>query len=179
MNYLFKSERLGFRLLSEDDLPEFTEMNKSKDVMKYFPKPLTPEESRVFLDRIRNHFLTYAFSLYAVDLLESETFIGFTGFIYQDFEAYFTPCIEIGWRIKSEFWNKGYGTEAAKQVLNYGYETFQFNEIYSITAKINKKSERIMQKIGMTKNGEFHHPKLEKNSLLKEHVVYKVERNII
>ena len=161
MNYIFTSDRLGFRPLSMNDFPEFSEMNKCEKVMEYFPKRLSDAESKAFLHRIQNHFITYAYSLYAVDILETNKFIGFTGFIYQDFETYFTPCIEIGWRIRSEFWNNGYGTEAAKRCLIYGFKTFQFNEIYSITAEINKKSERIMQKIGMTKNVLFPHPKLE------------------
>ena len=50
-----------------------------------------------------------------------------------DFPAHFTPAVEIGWRLAYDFWNKGYATEGAKAVLNYGFETIGLDEIVSFT----------------------------------------------
>ena len=90
------------------------------------------------------------------------------------FEAFFTPCIEIGWRIQHEFWGNGYATEGALRCLKYGFEALNFKKIYSFTATINAKSENVMQKIGMTKIGAFEHPFLGNSSPLKTHVLYNI-----
>jgi len=63
-------------------------------------------------------------------------------------------------------------TEGAKRCLEYGFEKLQLPEIYSFTAVPNVRSEKVMQKIGMQKIGEFDHPVLEKGHALERHVLY-------
>ena len=172
--YIFKSKRLGFRKWQEYDLQPFAKMNKDTRVMEFFPKTLTKIESDNFVKKIEKHFEDFGYGLYAVDVLADKKFIGFIGFMQPSFEAFFTPCIEIGWRIQHEFWGNGYATEGALRCLKYGFEELNFKEIYSFTATINAKSENVMQKIGMTKIGAFEHPFLENLSLLKTHVLYKI-----
>ena len=100
-------------------------------------------------------------------------FIGYTGLHKADFPANFTPCIEIGWRLIKDVWNQGYATEAAKACLQYGFINLNIKEIYSFTAAINKRSERVMQKIGLQKIGEFDHPNIISENRLCRHVLYK------
>ena len=82
--------------------------------------------------------------------------------------------IEIGWRIREDKWNQGFATEGAKACLQFGFDQLNFKDIYSFTSKVNIKSERVMQKIGMNKVKEFEHPKIELGSHLKTHVLYKI-----
>jgi RimJ/RimL family protein N-acetyltransferase len=84
--------------------------------------------------------------LFRVDKLENNEFIGFIGLSEKSFEAEFTPCIDIGWRLSSEEWNKGYATEGAKRCLEYANEVLKLEKIVSIAPKINVKSERVMEK---------------------------------
>lgn len=174
--YIFTSQRLGFRKWSEADIEPFAAINADPDVMKYFPNILTLEETSVFVDRIHASFSKYNYCFYAVDILKSQEFIGFIGFMWQTFEANFTPCAEIGWRLKKQVWNQGLATEGATRCLQYGFNELNFKEVYSFTATINKPSERIMQKISMQKIGEFDHPKLAKEDVLCRHVLYKIAR---
>lgn len=51
------------------------------------------------------------------------------GFHRANFNATFTPCIEIGWRIKYEEWENGYATEGAKVCLKYGVDTLSPNAV--------------------------------------------------
>lgn len=176
-NYKFTSERVGFREWTEEDIEPFAEMNASKKVMEYFPKTLSKDESINFVKKINAAFKEYGYGLYAVDELQTNEFIGFIGFSYPSFKLEFTPCIEIGWRIKQEKWNKGFATEGAKRCLKFGFDTLNFKEVYSFTSKVNTKSERVMQKIGMKKAQEFEHPKIELGSHLKTHVLYKIEES--
>lgn len=174
-DYLFESERLGFRLWQEEDLIPFATMNSNSKVMEFFPKTLSAEESNQFVIKIKKMFEEHSYGLYAVDELETGEFIGFIGFWFTSFESYFTPALEIGWRIGSKKWGKGYATEGAKSCLEFGFRTFNFPEIYSLTSKINLRSERVMQKIGMQKIDEFEHPKIKDGNKLKKHVLYKIE----
>lgn len=154
-NYIISTERLGLRRWIESDIIPFMQMNKDAEVMKYFPKTLTDEESFELVQRINLLFDKNSFGLFAVESKLTKQFIGFTGFSIPTFDAFFTPCIEIGWRYKKEAWGQGFATEAAKACLKYGFDTLQFDKVVSFTSAINLNSIKVMQKIGMTKAEEF------------------------
>ena len=82
--------------------------------------------------------------------------------------------VEIGWRLAADYHNQGYATEAALKVLELARE-HGLTTIYSFTAVVNKPSERVMQKIGMSKTGEFDHTNLAEGSPLRRHVLYRME----
>lgn len=171
----FETERLRFRDWTREDLPPFRKMNKDPQVMRYFPSTLEDAETDAFFERIQKEFSSSGYGLYAVELKETGEFIGFIGFHEASFPAAFTPCIEIGWRLKASAFGKGYATEGARACIAYGFQELKFPEIYSFTAKINLPSERVMQKIGMIKVGEFDHPNVQDGSILKEHVLYQMK----
>lgn len=171
--YIFESERLGFRKWLPSDAEPFASMNGDPVVMEFFPKMLTREESDAFIARIEASFAQYGYEFWAVEEKTSRNFIGFIGFAHPRFEAPFTPCIEIGWRLAKEFWNKGYATEGARACLEYGFNELGFTEVLSFTAVTNVRSERVMQKIGMEKIGEFDHPSVDPASSLYRHVLYR------
>ena len=176
MEYLFKSERLGFRNWKGSDTKPFGEMNQDLEVMEFFPDTLSEQQSSEMIDRMKVHFENHGFTFYAVDELATNKFIGFIGLVRPKFEAFFTPCVEIGWRLGREFWNKGYATEGALMVMKHAFNALGIEELISITAVVNKKSEHIMEKIGMEFIGEFDHPKLEKGHKLERHIVYRKNR---
>ena len=173
--YLFTSERLGFRHWLASDTDTFAEMNADPEVREFFPNLLTFEESLASIRRYQNHIDQAGFGFYAVDLLKSAAFIGFIGMVEATFPAAFTPCMEIGWRLKKSVWNNGYATEGAKRCLDFAFNVMEVAEVYSFTACLNKKSERVMQKIGMKKVGIFDHPKIEEGHPLKPHVLYYIK----
>lgn len=175
MEYIITTERLGLREWTNADFIPFAEMNKDSDIMEYFPSVLTSDETAAMIKRINLHFKKHGFGLFALEKLTAKEFIGFTGFMIPSFKSFFTPCIEIGWRIKKSEWNKGYATEAAKACLQYGFETLHFKTVYSFTSRINLRSEKVMKHIGMIKEGEFDHPAININHPLCRHVLYKIE----
>lgn len=175
-NYLIKTERLGLRTWKESDFAPFAKINGDPTVMRYYPTILTREQSDFFAKRIIQQYQDYGFSVYAVDHLVNQQFIGYIGFMRPKFESDFTPCVEIGWRLDANYWNKGLATEGALACLDYGFSVLGFKEIYSFTATINQPSERVMQKIGLKKIGTFEHPLLEKDSPLRTHLLYKTEK---
>lgn len=169
-----ETERLILRSWEPEDLSLFADMNKDNRVMHYFPATLSDAETEAFYNRIQDEFNLKGWGLYAVELKSTGEFIGYVGLHEIGFDADFTPGIEIGWRLAADYHNQGYATEAAKAVLKLAKE-LGIGRLYSFTAKINIPSERVMQKIGMTKVGEFDHPKLAEDSPLLTHVLYTVE----
>lgn len=174
VDYIFESERLGFREWTLDDLDFFAKMNSKDSVMKYFPSKASREESEIFLKRIILHFDNHGYGLYATEIKDTGELIGFIGFQIATFYARFTPCVEIGWRLDDQFWNEGYATEGAKAVLKYGFDYLNLQRIYSFTSKINKPSISVMEKIGLKYQENFNHPKVEEGSELCNHVLYLI-----
>lgn len=172
--FLISTARLGLRRWAPADLEPFIEMNRDPAVMRYFPRLTTPEESAAMAKRIDAFFDEHGYGLYALELKTTGEFIGFTGFSRPSFESWFTPCTEIGWRLRKQAWNKGYATEAAKACLDHARNHLLLPEIYSFTALLNAPSEKVMQKIGMTLVGEFDHPKIEPGHPIRPHVLYRI-----
>ena len=83
------------------------------------------------------------------------------------------PAVDIGWRLNSQSWGKGYATEGAQACLNYGFNQLHLKSIISIAPKINIPSENIMKRIGMKKVQEFKHPLLKQFPLIEDCVLYK------
>lgn len=175
--YLFKSERLGFRNWLESDIELMSAINADEKVMEFFPAIASKDQTIEFIEKMQRQFTEKGFCYFAVDKLENNEFIGFIGLSEKLFEAEFTPCIDIGWRLSSEEWNKGYAGEGAKRCLEYANEVLKLEKIVSIAPKINVKSEKVMKKIGMEKVLEFEHPLLINDERLRDCVLYQITLN--
>jgi RimJ/RimL family protein N-acetyltransferase len=173
-NYLFKSERLGFRQFIDSDLGKMIEINSDPLVMEYFPFLPSAEQTVEFIQKMKIQFDKKGFCYFAVDKLENKEFIGFIGLSEPTFESDFTPCIDIGWRLKSSAWNKGFATEGAKACLEYGFEKLKIKTINSIAPIVNEKSTIVMEKIGMKKVKNFNHPLLKDYPYLEGCVLYEI-----
>ena len=172
--YLFTSARLGFRNWQDEDLPLLLALNQDKEVMRYFPEIRDVQESIKWMDRMQQMYLEKGYCYYAVFELSNEDFVGVLGIGDKDFNADFTPIIDIGWRIHKKYWNKGYATEGAQHCLKYVFNTLKLNEIKALCPINNKASERVMQKIGMHRELEFIHPELTDYPELKDFVLYTI-----
>jgi RimJ/RimL family protein N-acetyltransferase len=151
-------------------------MNADPEVMEFFVSPMTREDSDAFVDRIEAGFAECGFGLWAVEEIEAGRFIGFTGLIYQTFQAHFTPAVEIGFRLARHAWGKGYATEAATEAVRYGFEQVGLAEIVSMTAVQNVRSRAVMRKLGMTHDpaDDFNHPRVPDGHPLQRHVLYRL-----
>ena len=171
------TERLLLRGWREEDLEPFAALNADPRVMEHFPSTMTREESDAFvLERILPHFAERGFGLWAVDVQGVAPFVGFVGLNVPSFDAHFTPCVEIGWRLSAPSWGKGYATEAARAAIAYGFEEAGLDEIVSFTVPANRRSVAVMERLGMRFDGEFDHPRLPEGHPLRRHVLYRLER---
>jgi ribosomal-protein-alanine N-acetyltransferase len=173
-----KTERLRLRAWRPEDLEPFAELNADPRVMEFFPAPLDRAESDALAQRIGEHFAKHGFGLWAVEVVGGSSFVGYVGLIVPTFEAHFTPCVEIGWRLACEHWGHGYATEAARAVLEFAFRQEELDEVVSMTVPANRRSRGVMQRLGMTRDGadDFQHPKLPEGHPLRYHVLYRLSR---
>lgn len=170
--------RLWLRRWRHADRGAWAALNADPRVMEHFPKTLTPLESRAAADRIAAHFDEHGYGLWAVEVPGVVEFAGFVGLVQTRFEAHFTPCVEIGWRLAAEFWRRGYATEGARAAADFGFESLGLDEIVSFTVPPNARSRRVMEKLGMSHDpaDDFDHPLLEEGHPLRRHVLYRLKR---
>lgn len=178
MKYSLETSRLILRPWKNEDKEPFAQMGQDPEVMRFFPKLLSKDESDAMVDRLQGIIDEKGWGMWAVELKETGEFIGFTGLNIPRFEAHFTPCVEIGWRLKKEFWNKGYATEAARESLRFGFEILKLEEIVAMASKENAPSTNVMTKLGMTydPSDDFDHP-LIPNEDLKRCLLYRLENS--
>jgi RimJ/RimL family protein N-acetyltransferase len=168
--------RLKLRRWKDEDKEPFANLNADPRVMEFMPKTLSREESHHLIERIESNFKEHGFGLFAAELAHSQTFIGFIGLAVPRFQASFTPCVEIGWRLAFEHWGNGYATEGAKAVLEFAFTELNLTEVVSFTALANLRSRRVMERIGMKFIEQFDHPSLPEGHSLRRHVLYTVTK---
>jgi len=176
-----ETERLYLRQWQASDFATFADMNADPEVMQYFPKLLTPRVSDIIANKCQQLIADNGWGLWAVSLKVDEEnsggFIGFVGLNDTHADMSFAPAVEIAWRLHSDYWGQGYATEAARASLNFAFTELGLEEVVSFTAIINKRSQLIMQRIGMTDTQDnFYHPALKSTHPLAEHVLYKITR---
>jgi RimJ/RimL family protein N-acetyltransferase len=172
-----RTQRLILRRWRDDDRLPFARMNADTDVMAHFPAPLSREESDQLFDRIQDHFEARGFGPWALEIPGVAPFAGFVGLSVPRFEAPFTPCVEIGWRLARAHWGRGYATEAALASLACGFDQLRLDEVVSFTVPANLRSRKVMESIGMShdERDDFDHPSLPEGHPLRRHVLYRAK----
>jgi RimJ/RimL family protein N-acetyltransferase len=171
-----RTERLRLRRWVAADLEPFAALNADERVMEFLPFQVDRETSDALAARIEAHFDAHGFGLWAVEVPGVAPFAGFVGLSVPRFEAHFTPCVEIGWRLAAEHWGRGYAAEGARAALRFGFEVAKLREIVSFTVPANQRSRRVMEKLGMTRDpaDDFDHPALAAGDPLRRHVLYRI-----
>ena len=153
---ILETDRLILRDLQESDLQALIALNQDPEVMQYFPKPYSQAESLRLYQGIQDEVKAYSYSLWAVEEKNSREFIGLVGLHHSDLQIFAgKEAVEIGWRLRKEFWNRGYATEAAQACLDFAFQQAGLSEVYSFTSLLNQLSQKVMQKLGMEFVKEF------------------------
>jgi RimJ/RimL family protein N-acetyltransferase len=177
-DFSLQTERLILRSWQETDRAPFAALNADPRVMEYFPSVLAREESDLFAAKISQRIDENGFGLWAIEVRGGAPFIGFVGLSRPRFETAFTPGIEVGWRLAYDHWGRGYATEAATAALDDAFHRFNLDEILSFTSRQNQRSQRVMEKLGMTHDpvDDFDHPEIPDGHPLRRHVLYRLSR---
>ncbi|WP_286998836.1 MULTISPECIES: GNAT family N-acetyltransferase [Comamonas] len=169
-----ETTRLLLRQWKDADYPAFARMSADAETMRYFPSVLTENESRVIADRCRALIEERGWGFWAAENKASKEFIGWIGLHVPSAELPFAPCVEIGWRLARHVWGKGLATEGASAALDFAWHELGLPEVVAFTTLGNKRSERVMQRLGMVRDAlTFEHPALPQGHPLREHVLYR------
>ena len=174
---MIETERLLLRSWRDSDIDPMFAISSDPVVMEHFPRPSTWEETADLVVRHRANLAWGRPGLFAVETLDDPgTLIGFVGLAEPRFEARFTPCVEVGWRLRSASWGQGYATEAARASVRHGFDVLGLEEVVSFTSTTNQRSQAVMRRIGMTHDPaeDFNHPSVPPGSPLRRHVLHRL-----
>ncbi len=150
----FKSDRLSFRLVNDDDFP-FIFRLQTDTVTMHFIRPVVTEEAPV-----RERMATWKkyssenpeFGVLAIKTVDNQAYIGYAVFRHLHFQP--GKEVEIGYSIAPEHTGKGLATETAQRLLQYGREVLGITQFVAYTNQLNLASNRVLEKSGFTAVGE-------------------------
>jgi RimJ/RimL family protein N-acetyltransferase len=173
-----RTPRLLLRDWRDADREPFAVLNADPRVAEFLSGTLDRATSDALIERIRQGWAERGHGLWAVERREDGAFLGFVGLAAHSFEAAFTPCVEVGWRLGPAAWGHGYATEAAQAALRFGFEDLGLAGIVSFTVPANVKSRAVMERLGMTRDpaDDFDHPRFPDGHRLRRHVLYRLAR---
>ena len=172
-----RTDRLVMRRWRDADRDAYAAMNADPEVMRYFPATLARATSNASVDRIEELFDQQGFGLWALEVAATGEFIGFTGLNPMPDGVPGAGGMEVGWRLVRQAWHKGFATEAARAAVDVAFTGAGLAELWSMTAVLNRPSQAVMLRIGMTPNALFDHPKIAAGHPLRRHIVYRLEQS--
>jgi len=167
-----QTERLLMRRWRDADREPFAVLSADPETMRYFPATLDRAASDAMVDVIESRFELQGYGLWALEVIATGDFIGFTGLNPKPDGLPGSARVEIGWRLARHSWHQGYATEAAKAALDVAFNGVGLAEICSFTSVINEPSQAVMRRIGMTEHTRFDHPRIPVGDPLRPHVLY-------
>lgn len=174
----FDTERLAFRVWQDRHRAPLAALNADAEVMRYFPALVSAAQTQASIDAWRGQFESRGWSNWAVELRDTGEFIGFIGLSVPGRPLPFSPCVEIGWRLKRAAWGQGYATEGARACLQLGFEQLALQEIVSFTTLANQPSRRVMERIGLTNcHADFEHSGVPEGHPQRRHCLYRITRD--
>jgi RimJ/RimL family protein N-acetyltransferase len=175
MTVSLRTERLLLRPWRDDDLAAFAAMSADPAVMEFLGPFADPAACQAWVKWARGHWDQHGFGQWVVEILGKASFIGVIGLAVVDYDAHFTPAVEVAWRLARAYWGHGYATEAARAALDHGFGELGLTEIVAVTVPANLRSRRVMERLGMTRDpaDDYDHPNLPE-SPLKRHVLYRL-----
>jgi RimJ/RimL family protein N-acetyltransferase len=176
---MIETPRLLLRRWRADDVPALTALSAEAAVIEFLPGAMSTAQVEAFIEAQNAMCERHQTCYFAAELKETGELAGFVGLKYQDFDQPFAPCYELGWRLASRHWGKGYASEGALAAMRHGFEVLGLDEIVSFTVPDNLRSRSVMERLGMHRDldADFAHPILPVDHRLSRHVLYRIRKN--
>ena len=147
-----RTERLTLRPFGLQDAKDVQRLAGSKaiaDTTARVPHPYEDGMAEKWIGTHRGMFRRRKAVIYAITRSDTGRLVGAIGLeLHMANER-----AEIGYWIGRRYWNRGYATEAAEAMLMYGFTELGLKRIYAHHMSRNPSSGRVMQKIGMKREG--------------------------
>ena len=172
-----ETEHLTLRQWREEDLLIYSKISSNPEVMKFFPKLLSLEESNRAAQKFKGLIASRGWGFWAVELKKTGKFIGYAGLHSPSTQFPFSPCVEIAWRVEPSYWENGYVLEAGETILSCAFDKLMLDEVVYFTALQNNRVQKLMNTLGMKdRNKPFSHPSFSDGNPFKEHRLYGLKR---
>ncbi|SFA47000.1 ribosomal-protein-alanine N-acetyltransferase [Pedobacter suwonensis] len=158
MKIFAETERLILRVLMPADAAGMFELNSDPDVHRYLGnKPVTLiEQSIAEIEFIRKQYVENGIGRWAVIEKTSGNFLGWSGLkLITETTNNHINYYDLGYRFSKRFWGKGYATETAMAVIDYGFNELKLNEIIGIADINNLGSIHVLEKVGLKRVSVF------------------------
>jgi RimJ/RimL family protein N-acetyltransferase len=146
---ILQTPRLRLQELTPEDLDFLAMMLGDHEVMHFYPKPLSHDEAREWLNRQLRRYAADGHSLWLVVDRKRRLPLGTVGLVSQEVDGAREP--EIGWLIHRTYWRRGYATEAALGVRSYAFDELRKPRVISMIRPENFPSQGVARHIGMTR----------------------------
>ncbi|MGL9748769.1 GNAT family N-acetyltransferase [Enterococcus sp. DIV0170] len=168
---MIETKRLYLRELQPSDREALSKILQDEQTMYAYEGAFSDAEVQAWLDKQLKSYQRNGFGLWAAVLKETGEMIGQCGLTWQELAG--EQVLEIGYLFQRAFWHKGYASEAAMACKNYAFEMLQADEVFSIIRDTNGPSQRVAERNGMTRCGEFikHYRGIDMS-----HYVYSVQK---
>jgi RimJ/RimL family protein N-acetyltransferase len=151
------TDRLVLRGWGDGDEEAFAAINADPEVARFTNgRPMTREETRVFLERIQDGWDRRGYGLWAVEDVESHAFLGFIGLSHH---RWYPDDVEVGWRLARWCWGRGLATEGAAAAVRHAFDEVGLDRVISIIHRDNVASRRVAEKNRFSIWKEAVHPK--------------------
>jgi RimJ/RimL family protein N-acetyltransferase len=175
---IFETERLIIRNWRDADRPVFAGIVADPRARIHQPGVVSRAESDAFIDRQIETIDRIGCGFAVVERKSDGAVIGDGGIrpVPDNLPFSGAGSFEIGWQLDPRYFGMGFATEAARGWLAHGFGALGLGEVIAYTAAINRPSERVMRRIGMTRDParDFEHPKLPEGHRLRAHIVYSI-----
>lgn len=173
---VIETARLRLREWRDADIEPWVAMNADPRVMEFFPQTYDRPQSEEVARRLRGLLESNGFGWWIAETKDDGVFHGAIALQMVPFDARFTPALEVGWRLPVASWGNGFATEGGAAAIRFARERLGYDEVVAMTASINLRSRRVMERLGMTHdpNDDFDHPRLEEGHPLRPHVLYRI-----
>ena len=152
MKIIIETERIILRELDEIDLKPLTEIYADPDVMRYVGKGivLSAEQAGKSIVNWKKYYERFKFGNWATVEKETGAFIGLCGLSWLPDNS----DIEVSYLFSKPAWGKGYATETAKAILDFGFNKLGLKRIAALVYPENTPSIHVIEKLGMKPEGE-------------------------
>ncbi len=156
---IIQTKRLVIRDYILDDLEDLNAILSDPETMSFWPRPFTRTETRDWIMKSIDLYDEAGYGRRAVILASTGQLIGDCGVISTTINEMEVEVEDIGWIISSWQWRQGYGTEAALAMRDYAFRRLNVDALYANMPWNHIASQRVAEKIGMRKVGEFYNSK--------------------
>ncbi|WP_419420734.1 GNAT family N-acetyltransferase [Legionella sp. D16C41] len=151
MPVVLETKRLILKIMAREDFEHIFSLLSNPAVRKYSPNGVVQAREQVqpLIEAAPDYFKKHGLGLFNVFKKDSSVFIGQAGLFHLDFDSS-RPEIELAYRLRPEYWHRGYATELASALIKWGFEEKNLNRIIARVHPENERSRHVLEKSGMS-----------------------------